>query len=476
MDAVGIILKPHSSMSPDSTIDVENPTKLTIHSYERILSRIAHNSNPAEWEIARKLLGWMICARRPLKWHEIQGACSTDVGEQSVNFDERKLRLHIRDVCGSLILVMPGDRVELVHSTAKLSVKNMVLLQGSLAHLPNSYIADIGYVHTSIVECNLTALCLQYFTFECFEQDIGPEKLLDFAAKGYFAFQDYAIANWSHHFHAMVGHGQHLLAIDSDKKDAHEQHLLAIDSDKKDAVQELEVALSDFADNYEEDILQETVVGSSERACEAFRQCNFYHSLRSVWSHIYRHQERGIDARNDVSLKVLGEALARNRRMLEDLASSANCSFTRQRDLDSFYGDKVFKCSKLTCFYFHEGFTDAKNRALHINRHDRPFRCTFPDCSVTEFGFSSSKDLDKHMRSFHPESNDLAVTFAATKPVIASTSWVCHKCDKRFTRGFHLRSHMRSHNGERPYACSECGKAFTRDNDRKRHEKIHARR
>lgn len=102
-----------------------------MYSYERIMSRIKQNSNPAEWGIVRKLLGWMICARRPLKWHEIQGAVSIDPDpdEQTVNFDELKLRVHIRDLCGSLIQVLPGDRVELVHSTAKLSVKDMVLIR-----------------------------------------------------------------------------------------------------------------------------------------------------------------------------------------------------------------------------------------------------------------------------------------------------------------------------------------------------------
>lgn len=89
-------------------------------SYERILSRIAQNLKPAEWKVARELLGWMICARRPLKWHEIQGAVSTDLVAQTVDFENRKLRLDIRELCGSLIQELPGYRLELVHSTAKL--------------------------------------------------------------------------------------------------------------------------------------------------------------------------------------------------------------------------------------------------------------------------------------------------------------------------------------------------------------------
>jgi Zinc finger, C2H2 type len=338
-------------------------------------------------------------------------------------------------------------------------LKNMLLLEAPILLL-RSYISDTGYVHTSIVHCNLTALCLQYLTFECFEQDVSQDRLSDFAIQGYFAFQDYAVANWSHHFCAMVEDGQSLLYLGSDNE---------ID------IQELDDALNEFTNNYEEDILQDHIEGSSEGALKSFNHCDFYNSLQWVWGHVRRHQERGFDARNDVSLKFLNDALSRNRKLLEELTSSPNCSFDSQKDLDSFYGEKRYKCPKLTCFYFHEGFKDGKSRQLHIDRHDRPFRCTFPNCSVADFGFRSSKELERHMKSFHPEVNDQVVTFTTANTVPTQTRWPCHMCDKRFTRSFHLRSHIRSHNGDRPFACSECGKAFTRDNDRKRHEKIHAR-
>jgi L-amino acid N-acyltransferase YncA len=87
--------------------------------YERIITRIATIPNAKERAVAQKLLGWMVCAKRPLKWHEIQGAISTDTVHQTIHFDERRLRIHVRDLCGSLIDVLPGDRVELVHWTAK---------------------------------------------------------------------------------------------------------------------------------------------------------------------------------------------------------------------------------------------------------------------------------------------------------------------------------------------------------------------
>lgn len=87
--------------------------------YQRILNRIKENSSDKEWKIAKQLLGWMVCVTRPLKWYEVQAAVSTDVEDQTVDFDERMLRIHIRDLCGSLVQVAAGDRVGLVHHTAR---------------------------------------------------------------------------------------------------------------------------------------------------------------------------------------------------------------------------------------------------------------------------------------------------------------------------------------------------------------------
>ena len=251
-------------------------------------------------------------------------------------------------------------------------------------------------------------------------------------------FQDYAVVNWAYHLRAMVEAGKELLTEDPDSRDA---------------LWELSQAMKEFVDKYEEELYADSGLETSASACEAFQQSDFYPALYLVWSHIGRHQEKGFDARNDISIKLLSGPFFRNRALLEELA-----------------------CPKVTCFWFHEGFKDAKSRDSHINRHDRPFRCTFPDCSVAEFGFRSSKELEKHTTLFHPSLEDQGRIFATLKTVIAETPWACHMCPKKFTRKFHLKNHIRAHTAEKPFPCSECGKPFTRANDCKRHEKLHARR
>jgi hypothetical protein len=94
-------------------------TLTVISSYARIVHRVFTEAEVAEKEDAGKLLGWLVCAKRPLKWHEIQGAWSFNADTQTFDYEERRLRTDSKELCGSLVEIRHGGVIDFVHLTAK---------------------------------------------------------------------------------------------------------------------------------------------------------------------------------------------------------------------------------------------------------------------------------------------------------------------------------------------------------------------
>ena len=49
----------------------------------------------------------------------------------------------------------------------------------------------------------------------------------------------------------------------------------------------------------------------------------------------------------------------------------------------------------------------------------------------------------------------------------------CDKCEKKFSRSYLLKCHLKGHVCERPYGCERCGRKYAHTSSLKRHVKCH---
>ncbi|KAL4928317.1 uncharacterized protein BDV17DRAFT_264698 [Aspergillus undulatus] len=414
--------------------------------YTRIVERLKDDLLPEQLEYTRLLLGWLVCSKRPLKWTEIQLALSINM--EALNTNELDMDLKLVDdpeeLCGSLVQVLKGNRIELVHSTAR------------------QFIAKTREISLATAECDLTLRCLRYLTLDVFKQNIATTELQRYALRGDLAFQDYAVASWFLHMKTLVESKQAFLDGDA----------MSVEQNSNSQVVAITRIFSNFASFYDGE-LPETILDQSRKDCEFFQRYPFYDDLIRIWDHICAAQRGDLEARNNVSLPSLKDTLTRNRTLLENLSNGPNIEI----DFSSLYDDSPFRCPKVMCFYFHEGFKRKETRDSHVNYHDMPFHCTVESCAMRSLGFRSNNDLTKHNKRYHPEEVDLGESFTnLSRREVVPTRWECPQCHKFFVRRNILEDHKRSHKGEKPFCCSECGKGFARKSDMKRHEKIHERR
>jgi hypothetical protein len=83
------------------------------------MQRIMDKPVRAQRKDALMILGWLVCAKRSLKMHELQTMKSIDLGSRTVKFELRKFRVDLKELCESLVDVREDGTIELVHMTAK---------------------------------------------------------------------------------------------------------------------------------------------------------------------------------------------------------------------------------------------------------------------------------------------------------------------------------------------------------------------
>jgi hypothetical protein len=151
------------------------------HAYEDAMERISGQVEDQE-ELAKQVLSWVTCAKRPLATTELQHALGVEVGESKLdelNFSEIE---DIVSVCAGLVTIdEEGGIVRLVHYTTQEYFERT-----QRKWFPNA-------------QANITVICVSYLSFdefgsgvcendEEFQQRLQLNKLYDYAAH-----------NWGHH-------------------------------------------------------------------------------------------------------------------------------------------------------------------------------------------------------------------------------------------------------------------------------------
>ncbi|KAK5056111.1 hypothetical protein LTR84_012664 [Exophiala bonariae] len=425
----------------EKEIDEERLPDNIDKAYDRILGRLVATTVPqTRRNNIRKLLGWLACARRPLKWHEIQGANSVDL-DHSVICPKQQFTEDCKELCLSLVEIAPDQTVTLVHSTTR------------------PYLVHKGFFRMSEIECGMATLCVAYLNMPEFESNREEAAVKDSYLKGAYSFADYAMCFWALHVEAAL--------INANELDAN-------------LLKELTESIEIFLDLHLMDQATPEVVPSKVYQClKILEQHDYYdqacQAVAAAKSWLRPSRKKPL---TDVSLR-LPRVMYDIRAIIEPLSSSQALSDEERGLVVQYYGFNHYKCSRMNCQFFHRGFPTDSQRDQHTSKHDRSFICMSFGCPYAIIGFATSKELEKHMLSYHGiEANPEELEFpdiASLQPLRKKhpSSHKCDICSKTFTRKHNLMAHLRTHANERPFVCNVCKQGFARQHDRKRHEAIH---
>ncbi|GIZ46852.1 hypothetical protein CKM354_000996100 [Cercospora kikuchii] len=463
--------------------------------YERLFNRILSETAAQYHATARKLLAWVACATRPLKWREIQAVVAIDFDKQIVDLNHRRLVVGLKDLCGALLEELPNGDIVFVHSTAR------------------TFLFENEYFSEHREHSNLAELCLNYFCLPGFSlppndqndnerNDQNATEIIDYIRNGTYAFVDYALVSWTNHLECVL-----------------------VIRDGEDLPPSLLIAIRTFLQlHWKKPRKQMKATTKIQAVCNRVAGLDIHDKLKETMSSMHCLFSTNLPDLEAIQTLDLFDFLARMRTMLEGMKIT--------EALEETYGPNIYKCPRLYCTAFYEGFAQLDQRNAHLDRHERPYFCQIEDCIFATIGFPTAKELDAHVNR-HPEQEPTDQDFPAENDPLPQSqdqveatevphrhasapsqqptpegqgldssaetgqgadrasvverpsaskqgrrkypaTFQCNLCPKRFTRGAALRDHLRTHTDERPYVCTICGKAFARKQDCKRHEELHS--
>ncbi|KAJ2989302.1 hypothetical protein NUW58_g3537 [Xylaria curta] len=450
--------------------------------YRRIMVRMSEHAPQEAIEDTSKLLGWLVCAKRPLKWHEIQAMNSINLDEQRVTLESHSFIKSPKYLCASLVETRLDGTLEFVHLTAKF------------------FLLEENHVNASAEEIKIATLCIDYLNLPSCVYPATAEHVLN----GDYGFLDYAVIYWLQHLEAGIALKTH----------------------------EDEQLMAQLAESLEVFITQHWASPSATLALakrqsekfQFFKELRFYDQLEKVVASTRRQLKFfGQMKKEEIALNLVN-IIDNVRKILEDIISGTMDPLV-QKTVNERYGSNLYKCHRFSCQFFTTGFSSADERDKHTSKHERPFRCSEEKCAGYMFGFASAAEREKHVRETHftgtiqdeefPTDQDVAHSIEDNHPTVdqdpaaepsgqdgsigipvivtieqsesesepqteyhqqkrrQQTEFKCPHCPMIYKKRFNLQSHLRTHDSERPHVCQFCSKGFARLSDYTRHLDTH---
>ncbi|KAL2830492.1 hypothetical protein BDW59DRAFT_158405 [Aspergillus cavernicola] len=411
------------------------PLKLD-HVYKRILDRVHDSRGAHTMTRIKEILGWIVCARRPLQWREIQTAVCIDLDNQVIE-DTRQMGDSPRGLFASLIEWHKDGTVDLVHGTAR------------------EYLIRTGSVKPRDAHFSLAIRSISYLAFPQLDLKRSNGDITSDLLSGIHSLYDYASACWAMHLQDGISElsGDSLTCLQKALERLIDSRWSRTHKPIPDIIRvRNSLSLLEGSEKYDK-IVQ--AVGWAKKQ-------SGQHGM-------------GPSLDEALNLRLVTKKI---RSVLENMPTTGADFETIKR----LYGTNLFKCARVNCHYYHQGFRSAKQRDHHAAKHSRPFLCFIEGCPKEVFGYAAQNELERHLFNMHGISGfDDADSPAYPAPPKEKPSnpgksdgkFRCDICEKTFTRKSSLKSHISRHNGEKKFKCSHCDTKLSGKYERDRHERTH---
>ncbi|KAK2608979.1 hypothetical protein QQS21_002459 [Conoideocrella luteorostrata] len=161
--------------------DLPRGSKLYDRAYSGALRRIENQSSNQE-RLAKKVLMWIVCAKRPLKPLELQEALTVEIGEPTVDEDNRPDIEDMVSLCAGLVTIDEESNViRLIHYTA------------------HEYLQRTLITWYPLAQTDITSCCVTYLSMPMFHGGFSePADNISIQDRPYPLF-DYAARYWVTH-------------------------------------------------------------------------------------------------------------------------------------------------------------------------------------------------------------------------------------------------------------------------------------